>query len=62
VEIAEAGMIIDTAGRTSARVAFRPRPGWDERPFRIPGSFLEDGQTTVTVTGRYASFYYWFFQ
>ena len=62
VEIAEAGLIVQTAGQTSARVAFRPRPGWDEQAFRIPGSFLEDGHTAVTLTGRYSSFYYWFFQ
>jgi hypothetical protein len=62
VEIAEAGIIVDTEGRQSARVAFRPRPGWDERSFRIPGSFLSDGSTSITLAGRYASFFYWFFQ
>jgi len=62
VEIAEAGIIVDTGGRTSARVTFRPRPGWDERSFVIPGSFLADGSTSLVLAGRYASFYYWFFQ
>jgi hypothetical protein len=62
VEIAEAGIVVDTGGRISARLAFRPRPGWDERLFRIPGSFLEEGTTSITVAGRYASFFYWFFQ
>jgi hypothetical protein len=62
VEIAEAGLIVNTGGRTPARVAFRPRPGWDEQSFRIPAGFLGDGSTVVTFAGRYASFYYWFFQ
>jgi len=62
VEIAEAGLIVDTGGQVSARLAFRPRPGWDERTFRIPGRFLSDGSTSITLSGRYAAFYYWFFQ
>lgn len=62
VDIAEAGIIVETGGRTSARVTFRPRPGWDERSFLIPGSFLAEGSTAFVLTGRYASFYYWFFQ
>jgi hypothetical protein len=62
VEIAEAGIVVDTGGQVSARVAFRPRPGWDERSFRVPGRFLGDGATTMTLSGRYASFFYWFFQ
>ena len=62
VEIAEAGIIVETGGRTSARVTFRPRPGWDERSFLIPGSFLAEGSTPFVLTGRYASFYYWFYQ
>jgi hypothetical protein len=62
VEIAEAGIIVETGGRPSARVSFQPRPGWDERSFRIPGRFLSEGTTRVTLAGRYAAFYYWFFQ
>ena len=62
VEITEAGMIVETGGQPSGRVTFRPRAGWDERSFRIPGRFLSEGTTSVTLTGRYASFYYWFYQ
>jgi len=51
-----------TGGQVSARVAFRPRPGWDERSFRVPGRFLSDGSTPLTLSGRYATFYYWFYQ
>jgi hypothetical protein len=62
VEIAEAGIVVDTGGQESARVTFRPRPGWDERSFRIPGRFLSEGTTTITLGGRYAAFFYWFYQ
>jgi hypothetical protein len=62
IDIAEAGIIVDTGGQVSARVAFRPRPGWDERSFRVPGRFLSDGSTPLTLSGRYATFYYWFYQ
>jgi hypothetical protein len=62
VEITEAGIVVDTGGQPSARVTFQPRPGWDERSFRIPGRFLSDGTTSITLAGRYASFFYWFFQ
>ena len=62
VEIAEAGIVVDTGGQVSSRVTFRPRPGWDERSFRIPGRFLSEGTTAITMSGRYAAFFYWFFQ
>ena len=62
IDIAEAGIIVETGGQVSARLAFRPRPGWDERSFRIPGRFLSEGNTTLALSGRYAAFYYWFYQ
>ena len=62
IDIAEAGIIVDTGGQVSTRVAFRPHPGWDERSFRVAGRFLSDGSTPLTLSGRYATFYYWFYQ
>jgi len=62
VAFAEAGMVVEAAGVTSARFQFRPRPGWDEYVFRIPGGFLKEGSTRLTLSGRYASFFYWFYQ
>jgi len=62
LEIPEVGIAVRAGGELSARLTFRPRPGWDERVFRIPGGFLGDGQTELTISGRFASFYYWFFQ
>ncbi len=62
MEIPEAVLDVLAGGQLSARLAFRPRPGWDERVFRIPGRFLQEGETELTLSGRYASFHYWFYQ
>ena len=62
MEFPEAGLVVRAGGQVAARLAFRPRPGWDERVFRIPGGFLQDGATELALSGRYASFYYWFYQ
>ena len=62
IAFAEAGMIVQSAGITTARIQFRPRDGWDEYLFRIPGGFLKEGRTRLTLSGRYASFFYWFYQ
>jgi hypothetical protein len=62
VEVQEAGFLVRAGGRPAARFSFPLRPGWNERVFRIPGTFLEEGTTALELSGRYASFYYWFFQ
>jgi hypothetical protein len=62
MEIPEAGIILRADGKSVGRVTFRPRPGWDEQVFRITADRLQDGYTRLELSGRYASFYYWFFQ
>jgi hypothetical protein len=62
IEIPEAGIVVEAEGEPTQRVSFRPRPGWEEVVFRIPGGFLRDGETRLELTGRYAAFFYWFFQ
>jgi hypothetical protein len=62
IEFPEAGLIIQSGGQTLARLSIRTRPGWNEYVLRLPGSFLGEGHTALTFVGRYASFYYWFFQ
>jgi hypothetical protein len=62
IAFAEAGMVVEASGVTTARFLFRPRAGWDEYLFRIPGGFLTEGRTRLTLSGRYPSFYYWFYQ
>jgi hypothetical protein len=59
VEFPEAGIIVGVDGR---RLSLRPRSGWEELVFRIPGHFLGTNETLLELTGNYASFYYWFFQ
>jgi hypothetical protein len=62
IEFPEAGLIVQSGGQTLARLAVRTRPGWNEYVFRLPGSFLGEGHTALRFSGRYGSFYYWFFQ
>ncbi|HXB55279.1 MAG TPA: hypothetical protein VN461_10875 [Vicinamibacteria bacterium] len=62
IEFPEAGLIVQSGGQTLARLAIRTRPGWNEYVFRLPGSFLGEGHTALRFSGRYGSFYYWFFQ
>jgi hypothetical protein len=58
----EAGLVVDSRGTVLARSSFKPGPGWSELTLRIPGRFLEEGNTELTLSGRYPSFHYWFFQ
>jgi len=60
--IPEAGIVLRVDGKTVGRITFRPRPGWDEQVFRITADRLQEGHTRLQLSGRYASFYYWFYQ
>jgi hypothetical protein len=62
LEIPEAGIVLHVEGKTVGKVGFRPRPGWDEQVFRVTADRVQEGHTRLTLSGRYASFYYWFFQ
>lgn len=62
IEIAEAGMIVEAEGQVVDRFALRLGPGWNERILRIRGRSLGETQTLLRISGRYASFYYWFYQ
>jgi len=62
VDIAEATLSVEAAGRHVARLSFRPRKGWDEIVFRIPGGLIHESTTEIRLAGHYASFYYWFYQ
>lgn len=35
---------------------------WSEVVLRIPGELIASGRTRIEISGRYTSFYYWFFQ
>jgi hypothetical protein len=45
-----------------ATLAFRPKPGWNEVSWTIPGPAVRREETEIRVVGRYSSFHYWFFQ
>ena len=62
MEIPEAGIVLRVEGKSVGRVTFRPRPGWDEQVLRITADHVQEGRTRLQLSGRYASFYYWFFQ
>jgi hypothetical protein len=62
IAVPEAGIVVTAGGRPGGRVVYKPRPGWNEVVFRIPGNVLDDGETPLVLAGRYAPFYYWFFQ
>jgi hypothetical protein len=48
--------------RPAAHARFRPGPGWDEAIIVIPGAALTRPRTRIEMTGRYASYRYWFYQ
>jgi len=62
LEFPEESMDVQAEGKPATRVTWRPRPGWDEWVFRVRGDLLAEGRTALTLSGRYASFYYWFHQ
>jgi len=62
IEIAPASITIEAGGRLLTRSTFRPRAGWDEQLLRVPAAAIEGGATRLRVSGRYASFRYWFYQ
>jgi hypothetical protein len=62
LEIAEAGISVKVDGEDVARLGFRPRAGWDEAVLRVPGGAIRHERSRLTLSGRYAAYYYWFYQ
>jgi hypothetical protein len=62
IDFPEAALKVDVGSAVVADETFRPRSGWDERVIHVPGSSLQSAPIRLRVRGRYASFYYWFFQ
>ena len=62
IELPDARVVFHAGSEVLASARFRPREGWDEQVFRIPGHLLRARATDLRLTGRYASFHYWFFQ
>ena len=62
IEFPEAGIALTVNGQPSGRLVFKPRAGWDEVTIRVTRTLITGGVTTLQLSGRYASFQYWFFQ
>jgi hypothetical protein len=62
LEMEEAGLVVGVGDRPVLRVALHNQPGWNEHVFRLRGEALADGTTALQLSGRYAAFYYWFYQ
>jgi hypothetical protein len=62
VEIPVTGMAVEAGGRTVARLEMPNGPGWNEHVFAIPADAVGEGATELRLSGRYASFQYWFYQ
>jgi hypothetical protein len=62
LEMDEAGLVVRAEDRPVLRLALHNQPGWNEQVFRLPGDVLADGTTALHFAGRYAAFYYWFYQ
>jgi hypothetical protein len=55
-------MTLGVAGKTVARLDLPNADGWNEHVLRVPGSVVSDGSTRLSLTGRYASYRFWFYQ
>jgi hypothetical protein len=62
VGFAEAGVALSVDGQEALRLTFPPRPGWEERVLRVPGALVGRERPEIALSGRYASFHFWFFQ
>jgi hypothetical protein len=62
IEFPQAGLILEVNGTPVARSTFQPSEGWEELVLRVPAAALTGPEAAIRVSGRYASFHYWFFQ
>jgi hypothetical protein len=62
VDIPDASVSVAIGDSVVASESFRPRRGWDERVLRVPAAALRQEEPRFHVRGRFASFYYWFYQ
>ena len=62
MEMRQAGILIRTVGRPALRLSLPLHAGWNEAVLRVPAAALKDDRTELELSGRYASFHYWFYQ
>lgn len=62
VAVAEGALVLRAGGRVVATVRLAGTEGWNEHVLRVPGTDVSDGATALTLSGRYASYRFWFYQ
>ena len=62
LEIREAGLLVRAGGQPPRRFALPLHAGWNEAVLRVPAAAIGEGRTRLEISGRYASFRYWFYQ
>jgi hypothetical protein len=62
LELREAGLAVTVDGRPYRRLTFTPGERWDEVAFEIPAERVTRPRTRLELRGRYAAYYYWFYQ
>jgi hypothetical protein len=62
LEIPEAGFILSIDGQPSNRLNAAMHPGWNELQVRVTGNLVTSPTPRLVLSGRYASFHYWFYQ
>jgi hypothetical protein len=62
LEVPEAAIAVFAGQEPAARIGLRPEPGWNETVIKIPAQLLAEGHTPLLLKGKYASYFYWFFQ
>jgi hypothetical protein len=62
IEFPEAVLNLSLDGQSAVRETFRTQAGWNERVLRVPGNLVRGPRPRLEVSGRYASFQYWFYQ
>ena len=62
LEIPESQVAFTAGGQAVGRLILRPGPGWSEAVFTVPAAAVGAGGTELVLEGRYASFFFWFYQ
>jgi hypothetical protein len=55
-------LTVSATGRVVAQVRAPNVDGWNEHVLRVPGDAVADGTTALELSGRYASYRFWFYQ
>jgi hypothetical protein len=62
LDLGEAHVRVALDGAPAVSAVFTPRAGWDELLLQLPAAAVTSECSTLRVSGRYASFRYWFYQ